>query len=69
MKHLKFDLDNIIDDLICLLFFVGNDFLPRLYCFDIKSDNLERLLSVFYHYYIDAKTYINTNGNINPEGF
>lgn len=57
MKNLTFDLNSIIDDLICLLFFIGNDFLPRIYCFDIRSENLEKLLKVFYDYYEEATQY------------
>lgn len=37
MKYLKYDIDSIIDDFILLCFFIGNDFLPRCHCFDIKQ--------------------------------
>ncbi len=37
----------MIDDFILLFFFIGNDFLPRLYCFDIRSEQLEKLLDEF----------------------
>ncbi len=59
MKNLAFNLYSIIDDLICLLYFIGNDFLPRIYCFDIKSENLEKLLNIFFEYYINATQYYN----------
>jgi len=65
LKHLKYDLDRIIDDLILLFFFIGNDFLPRVYCFDIKTGNLEKLIEMFKNYLINATSYINDNGKIN----
>jgi 5'-3' exoribonuclease 1 len=65
MKKLTYNLNSIVDDLICLLFFIGNDFLPRIYCFDIRSENLEKLLKVFYEYYENATSYINHQGTLN----
>jgi 5'-3' exoribonuclease 1 len=47
MKNLKFDINSIIDDFVFLFYFIGNDFLPRMYCFDIRNENLEKLLKVF----------------------
>ena len=54
MKKLKYDFLSILDDLICVLYFIGNDFLPRIYCFDIRSENLEKLLKIFFEYYENA---------------
>ena len=48
MQNLEYNLNSIIDDLICILYFIGNDFLPRIDCFDIKDYNLEDLFKIFY---------------------
>ena len=39
-----FNIENIIDDFILICFFIGNDFLPRCYCYNIREGNLEELL-------------------------
>lgn len=44
LKHLEYDIDRIIDDFILLLFFIGNDFLPKCYCFDIRKGQIEELI-------------------------
>ena len=40
-----------------------------MYCFDIRNENLEKLLAVFSQYYITAKSYINLNGDLQIENF
>ncbi len=65
MVNLKYDLNRVIDDLILLFFFIGNDFLPRVYCFDIKTGNLEKLIEMFKKYLKNATSYINDGGKIN----
>jgi 5'-3' exoribonuclease 1 len=37
MKNLKYSIENIIDDFLLICFFIGNDFIPRLYCFNIRE--------------------------------
>ena len=39
--------------------------LPRVYCFDIKTGNLEKLIEMFKNYLIHATSYINDTGKIN----
>ena len=64
MTHLTYDIHKIIDDFVFLFYFIGNDFLPKLYCFDIRNENLEKLLKVFYQYYLNATSYINIEGDL-----
>ena len=44
---IEFDINRIIDDFIFLCFFVGNDFLPRIYSFQIRIGSLEKLIDLF----------------------
>lgn len=46
-KHLKYDIDRIIDDFILIAFFLGNDFLPKCYCFDIRQGHIEGLMESY----------------------
>jgi 5'-3' exoribonuclease 1 len=41
---IEYRIERIIDDLILIFFFLGNDFLPRCYCFDIRQGNIEHLI-------------------------
>lgn len=65
MKYLKYDINRIIDDLILLFCFVGNDFLPRSYCFDIREGNVEKIIKAYKEYLEKAKYYLNNKGSIN----
>lgn len=67
-KIKNYDLNRVIDDFILLCFFIGNDFLPRVYCFDIKKGNLDKLVEMFKNNLIENGVYINDNGLINWKG-
>ncbi|CAD8183733.1 unnamed protein product [Paramecium pentaurelia] len=60
-----YDINRIIDDFILLCFFVGNDFLPRIYCFDIRIGTIEPLVDLFKKHLINANDYIVQRGDIN----
>lgn len=64
-KIKNFNIENIIDDFILLCFMIGNDFLPRIYCFDIKKGNLDKLLEMYKKNLIKNNEYINHDGVIN----
>jgi len=36
VMKIGYDINRVIDDFIMVCSFVGNDFLPRVFCFDIK---------------------------------
>lgn len=43
----QYNVERVIDDFLLLFFLVGNDFLPRVYCFDIKQGTVELLIDTF----------------------
>lgn len=64
MKH-EYNVQKIINDFVFLCFFIGNDFLPRCYCYDIREGFLERLIEGFKEYLINSETYLLGEENIN----
>ena len=64
-----FDLKNVIDDFIFICFFMGNDFLPKMFCFDIKKGHLEKILMFFKEFLVETKSYLVQDGNINFKNF
>lgn len=62
---ISYDILRIIDDFILICFFIGNDFLPRIFCFDILQGTLEDLIKLFKQHLQDAHDYINNRGAIN----
>lgn len=67
MRVLPFELNRIIDDFILICFFIGNDFLPRCYCFDIREGNLEEILDSYKEHLKTAPKFINNDGIIDFE--
>ena len=66
---MPYSITRIIDDFIMLCFFVGNDFLPRIYCFDIPQGTLEALIDIFKTHLKNAESYIIDRGEINFKEF
>lgn len=61
----RYNIDHIIDDFIFLCFFIGNDFLPRVFCMDIKVGNFDILIEIFKEILVESDGYINEKGIIN----
>jgi 5'-3' exoribonuclease 1 len=66
---IAYDVNRVIDDFIMICFFVGNDFLPRVFCFDIRLGTLEDLINLFKQHVIEASDYLNDRGRINWKEF
>jgi 5'-3' exoribonuclease 1 len=49
---------------VFLCFFIGNDFLPRVFCMDIKIGNFDILISIFKEFLAESDGYINQKGVI-----
>lgn len=60
----RFNVAKIIDDFIFLCFFIGNDFLPRVFCMDIKIGTFDKLIEIFKDTLIENDGYINEKGVI-----
>lgn len=64
---IEYDINRIIDDFILLCFFIGNDFLPRVFCFDIRQGTLEALIILFKKHLSECDNYLTNRGDINWE--
>jgi len=60
----RYNVEKIMDDFIFLCFFIGNDFLPRVFCMDIKIGNFDKLIEIFKETLIESDGYINEKGVI-----
>ena len=67
-KH-TFDLERIIDDFIILSFFIGNDFLHKLYCMNTKKGNFDEIITRFKETTAGLDGYITDNGEVNWRRF
>ncbi len=56
-----------MDDLILLMAFVGNDFLPLEFCFTLKDNHIENLFVSYKTYLRENKVFINNRGRIDWE--
>ena len=62
-----FDMERVIDDLILMAFFVGNDFLPNLPHLHINEGALALMFGVYKKILPDAGGYMNENGVVRLE--
>jgi 5'-3' exoribonuclease 1 len=54
----EYDVDKIARDFVFLFFFIGNDFLPRIYAYNIREKSIEKLIQGFKDYLCDCEAYI-----------
>lgn len=64
-KDKLFDVERIIDDLIQLTFFIGNDFLPGFYVTNIIDDGMNILIDTYREILPTLPSYITNYGTIN----
>ena len=66
-KKIKFeyDFEKIIDDFIFLCFFIGNDFLPNLFSFNIEKGVLTHLFDFYKTCLTELDGYLTDKGKIN----
>lgn len=63
-KIKNYNIYRIIDDFILIMMFVGNDFLPKLFCFGIREGHLNDLLEKYKEYLGKRDDFINDSGKI-----
>lgn len=65
----KFNMDDLADDWVLLCFLIGNDFLPHLPNFHVKSNILPVLYDVYKRVVSKLDGYINERGQLNVQRF
>jgi len=60
----RYNLDKIIDDFVFLNLFLSNKFLPRIFCMNVKIENLDKILEIFKENVAQSDGYINNKGVI-----
>lgn len=61
----EYDINKIARDFVFLLFFIGNDFLPRIYAYNIREKSIEKLIEGFKNYLITCEAYITEGKELN----
>lgn len=70
-EHLKpemkieFNIERIIDDFCMLSFFIGNDFLHKLFCMNTKKGNFDEIIAIFKKTLARLDGYLTFNGIVN----
>jgi 5'-3' exonuclease len=57
-------IQDIINDLVLLMAFVGNDFLPVEFCFVLKDNHMDALFAQYKKYLLEHQQFINIDGDI-----
>jgi len=61
----EYDIDFVIDDLVLIMIFVGNDFVPRLPSISIKNGSLDYCIDIYKNKLSWKDRKMNVNGCIN----
>lgn len=61
----EFDIEFVIDDLVLIMIFVGNDFVPRLPSISIKNGSLDLCIDIYKNKLTWNDRKMNVNGMIN----
>jgi 5'-3' exoribonuclease 1 len=64
-----FDIERIIDDFTLFSFFIGNDFLHKLYCMNTKQGNFDEMITKFKENMQYSDGYISDKGKVNWKRF
>lgn len=60
----EFDMERIIDDVIFVLFFCGNDFLPHLPSLDIRDGAIDTLFDLYKKLLPSLGGYVTDRGKV-----
>jgi len=64
-----FSIENYIDDFLVLSFYIGNDFLHKLYCMNTKKGNFDEIIMIFKNTLAKMDGYITNKGKVNWRRF
>ena len=56
--QIPYDINQVARDFVFLFFFVGNDFLPRIYAYNIRERSIEKLIQGFKEHLVEAQAYV-----------
>ena len=59
--RIEYNLESITRDFVFLFFFIGNDFLPRIFAYNIREKSIEKLIQGFKNYLQTTDAYVAGN--------
>lgn len=63
--QIPYDINKIARDFVFLFFFIGNDFLPRIFAYNIREKSIEKLIEGFKDYLVSCQAYITDGDDLN----
>ena len=60
-----YNINQVARDFVFLFFFVGNDFLPRIYAYNIRERSIEKLIEGFKEHLVQAEAYLTDGRELN----